>query len=333
MHDFEREVMLDLARVTETAALMAARWMGKDDPIAADQAAVDGMRGMLDLVNISGVVVLGEGEKDEAPMLYNGEKVGRWNSGPKVDIAVDPLEGTSLLARGQSNALSVIVAAAHETIKPLPTYYVEKLAVGPAAKGHIDISAPVRENLRVIAAIDGKRVQDLTVAILDRERHAQLIHDVREVGCRITLIPAGDVAAGVAVALSESGIDVLYGVGGSPEALLTAAALKCLGGDMQVRLYRRDEAERVAVERQFPNTKWNRIMGINDLIKGNEIIFAATGVTDGNMLRGVHYKDKVATTESLLMRAHTGTVRFIQTRHDLELKTLRSRVQDNEISL
>ena len=264
-------------------------------------------------------------------MLYNGEQVGRWSSGPKVDIAVDPLEGTSLLAKGLPNALSVIVATAHGTMQPLPTLYVEKLAVGPAAKGQIDISAPVRENLRVIAALDGRRVQDITVAILDRERHRGLIQEVREIGCRIKLIPAGDVAAGVAVALEDSGIDVLYGAGGSPEALLTAAALKCLGGDMQVRLYFRDDEERARVLEHWQGDE-DTVLGIDDLIRGNDVIFSATGVTDGDMLRGVRYKGKVATTESLLMRAHTGTVRFVRTRHDLSLKTLRSRVQNQEVT-
>lgn len=330
MVDHEREVMLDFVRVTETAALRAAPWMGKGDREAADDAAVDGMRGMLDLVRIRGTVVIGEGEKDKAPMLYVGESVGT-GEGPEVDIAVDPLEGTRLLANGMPNALSVLVAAERGAILPVPTFYMEKIAVGPAAAGHIDINAPVRENLRVVAAVLGRRVSEVTVVILDRPRHARLIEEVRQVGARIKLITDGDVAAGIATALEGTGVDMLMGIGGAPEGVLTAAALKCLGGEIQCRLWLQspeDEARAHAAGL----TDSRRVYTQDDLVRGDRVIFAATGVTDGDLLKGVRYYGRTARTHSLLMRAHTKTVRMVETIHNLEYKTLRSRRQNQEIA-
>ena len=329
MQDREREVMLDFLRVTETAALRAAPWMGKGNKEAADEAAVDGMRGMLDLVRVRGTVVIGEGEKDKAPMLYVGEEVGT-GEGPEVDIAVDPLEGTRLVANGLPNALSVLVAAERGSVLPVPSFYMQKIAVGPRAAGHIDINAPVRENLRVVAAVLGKRVTELTVVILDRPRHARLIQEVRELGARIKLISDGDVAAGIATALEGTGVDMLLGIGGAPEGVLTAAALKCLGGEIQCRLWfaSPEEEARAAAAGFDPH----RVYTQDDLIRTDRVIFAATGVTDGDLLRGVRYEGRTARTHSLLMRAHTKTVRIIETIHHLEHKTLRSRRRNEEIA-
>ncbi|HEY8425876.1 MAG TPA: class II fructose-bisphosphatase [Limnochordales bacterium] len=329
MHDREREVMLDFLRVTETAALRAAPWMGKGDKQAADDAAVDGMRGMLDLVRVRGTVVIGEGEKDKAPMLYVGEEVGT-GDGPEVDIAVDPLEGTRLVANGLPNALSVLVAAERGSVLPVPSFYMQKIAVGPRAAGHIDINAPVRENLRVVAAVLGKRVTELTVVILDRPRHARLIQEVRELGARIKLISDGDVAAGIATALEGTGVDLLLGIGGAPEGVLTAAALKCLGGEIQCKLWfsSPEEESRAAASGFQPD----RVYTQDDLIGTDRVIFAATGVTDGDLLKGVRYEGRTARTHSLLMRAHTKTVRVIETIHHLEHKTLRSRRRNEEVA-
>ena len=327
--DHEREVMLDFVRVTETAALRAAPWMGKGDREAADAGAVDGMRGMLDLVRVRGTVVIGEGEKDKAPMLYVGEQVGT-GDGPEVDIAVDPLEGTRLLAHGLPNALSVLVAAERGSIMPVPTFYMEKIAVGPQAAGHIDITAPVRENLRVVAAVLGRPVTELTVVILDRPRHAKLIQEVREVGARIKLISDGDVAPAIAAAMEGTGVDMLLGIGGAPEGVLTAAAMKCLGGELQCRLWLQSEEDEARAH-AAGFTDFKRVYNQDDLIKGDRVIFAATGVTDGDLLRGVRYFGRTARTQSLLMRAQTKTIRFIDTIHNLEHKTLRSRRRNQEI--
>ncbi|MBI2914780.1 MAG: class II fructose-bisphosphatase [Firmicutes bacterium] len=322
--------MLDFVRVTETAALRAARWMGKGDKLAADQAAVDGMRGMLDLVNISGVVVLGEGEKDKAPMLYLGERVGRGTGEPEVDVAVDPLEGTRLVANGLPNAISVIVTAGRGCILPVPSFYMQKIAVGPRAMGHIDINAPVRENIRVVAAVLGRKPHDLTVVILDRPRHKQLIEEVRATCARIKLISDGDVAAGIATGLEGTGVDMLMGIGGAPEGVLTAAALKCLGGEIQCKLWLPEEADRKkAAAAGFDRP--DRVFTIEDMVKGDSVLFAATGVTDGDLLKGVRYRGTTATTTSLLMRARTKTIRTIETTHNLEHKTVRSRQQDTEL--
>lgn len=329
--DVEREVMLDFVRVTETAALRAAQWMGKGNKNEADQAAVDGMRGMLDLVNVRGTVILGEGEKDEAPMLYNGEQIGRGESSGRVlDIAVDPLEGTRLVATGAPGAMSVIVAAEAGSILPVPAFYMEKLAVGPAAAPHVDIDAPPAHNIRLVALALDKRPENVTVVILDRPRHEELIRQVREAGARIKLISDGDVSAGIATALDGSGVDMLLGIGGAPEAVLTAAALRCLGGELQTRLWLpTEEAKERAIAGGF--TDFDKVYRGTDLVKSDSVIFAATGVTDGDLLRGVRYQGKTARTHSVVMRARTRTIRFVETVHHLEYKTLRSRRENREI--
>lgn len=330
MEDKERVIMLDLVRVTETAALRAARWMGMGNKEAADQAAVDGMRGMLDLVNFEGVVIIGEGEKDEAPMLYIGEHVGSGN-GEVVDVAVDPLEGTRLVAQGLPNAMSVFVAAKKGSLKAIPTFYMDKIAVGPAAAGHIDINAPVRENLRVVAAALGRKVRDLTVVILNRPRHEKLISEVRACGARIKLISDGDVSAGMATALPDTGVDMLMGIGGSPEGVLTAAALRCLGGEIQAKIWLQSEEERKkALDAGYDPDK---VYITDDLAAGDSIIFVATGITDGDLLRGVRYYGDRAVTHSVVMRAKTRTVRFIEAHHDLRYKTLRSKQEKKELSV
>ena len=323
VEDREREIVLELVRVTETAALLAGRCMGMGDKELVDAAAVDGMRGMLSLVNISGRVVIGEGEKDRAPMLYNGERVGTGLVEDELDIAVDPVEGTRLVADGLPNALSVIVAAARDSLMPVPTFYMHKLAVGQRARDYIDINAPVRENLRVVAAALGKKVRDLTVVILNRPRHADLVREVREAGARIKFIQDGDVAGAISTSVPDTGVDMLMGTGGAPEAVLAAAALKCLGGEIQTKMWVRDaEDEARARAASFEDT--TQVYTSEDLAKGKSIVFCATGITDGDMLKGVRYNGEHATTDSIVMRARTGTVRRIQTSHDLSKKTLHS---------
>jgi len=323
VEDREREIMLELVRVTETAALRAARCMGMGDCNLVDDAAVDGMRGMLSLININGTIVIGEGEKDQAPMLYCGERVGTGRDECDVDLAVDPVEGTRLVANGLPNAISVMVVADRGALMPVPTFYMHKIAVGPEARDYIDINAPVRENLRVVAAALGRKVRDLTVVILNRPRHTQLISEVRECGARIKLIQDGDVAAAISTALPNTGVDLLMGIGGAPEAVLTAAAIKCLGGELQTKLWIRDDEDAArARERGFDDLE--RVYCSEDLAHGNSIVFAATGITDGDMLQGVRYYAQKATTESIVMRMLTGTVRRIHTTHDLSRKTLRS---------
>lgn len=330
MKDREREIMLDMVRVTEAAALMAGRYMGNGDKEKVDGAAVDAMRGMLDLMSVKGTVVIGEGEKDHAPMLYIGEKVGNGHCDLEVDIAVDPIEGTRLVANGLPNALSILVFAAQGSLAPIPSFYTEKIIVGPEAKGYIDLDAPIRENLRVVAASLGKKVRDLTVAILDRPRHQKMIQEIRELGARICLILDGDVAAGIASCLNTR-IDMVIGIGGATEGVLTAVAVKCLGGDMQVRIWPRDDAEREKILGMVEERELSRIYSADDLAKGESLIFAATGVTDGDLLKGVHYRGNFATTNSIVMRMRTGTVRTIETMHNLNRKTIRSMTHKAEI--
>ncbi len=332
VEDREREIMLELVRVTETAALRAGRCMGMGDLNLVDGAAVDGMRGMLSLVNIKGTIVIGEGEKDHAPMLYNGEEVGTGMDDQELDIAVDPVEGTRLVANGLPNAISVIVVASKGSLMPVPTFYMQKLAVGPEAKDYIDINAPVRENLRVVAAALGRRVKDLTVVILDRPRHTELIREVREAGARIKLISDGDVAGAISTALPSTGVDLLMGIGGAPEAVITAAAMKCLGGEIQTKLWVRNE-EDAARARENGFNDFDRVYSSEDLARGDSLIFAATGITDGDMLQGVRFYGPKATTESIVMRMLTGTVRRIHTTHDLSRKTLRSFQAGQEMAL
>ncbi|QWK10785.1 MAG: class II fructose-bisphosphatase [Thermoflexus hugenholtzii] len=309
----DRNLALELVRVTEAAALAAGRWMGRGDREAADRAAVEAMRLMLRSIDMDGVVVIGEGEKDEAPMLYNGERIGNGRP-PQVDVAVDPIDGTRLLALGRPGALAVIVLSERGTMfSPGRIVYMHKLAVGPEAREVIDLDAPVVENLRRIARAKGKDVDDLTVVILDRERHADLIREVRAAGARIKLIPDGDVSAALMTAFPDSGIDLLIGIGGSPEGVIAAAALKCLGGELQARLWPRNEEERrFAAEMGYD---LHRILTADDLVRGDNIFFAATGITDGEILRGVRYTGTGARTHSLVMRSRSGTIRFVEAHH------------------
>ncbi|MDQ3540875.1 MAG: class II fructose-bisphosphatase [Chloroflexota bacterium] len=314
--DFSRNLSLELARVTEAAALMSGRWMGRGQKEAADQAAVDAMRQVLDSIEMEGEVVIGEGEKDEAPMLYYGERVGR-SDYPKVDIAVDPVEGTRLLALGMPNAICVLAIAERGALyKWEHISYMEKIAVGPDAKGVIDLNSSVADNLERVAEAKKRKVDDLTIVVLDRPRHVQLIRDIRGAGARLKLISDGDVAGSLLAAMQGTGIDVLMGTGGSPEAVISACALKCVGGDMQCRLYPRNDDERAIAEKNAIDL--TRLYGIDDLVGGDDVFFAATGITDGELLDGVHYGAEGATTHSLVMRAVTGTVRYIHSTHRLE---------------
>lgn len=304
---------MELVRATESAALAAARWVGRGDKIGADGAAVDAMRLSLSSVQMAGVVVIGEGEKDEAPMLYNGEEVGD-GSDPKVDVAVDPIDGTTLTANGVSNALSVIAVGERGSMfDPGPSFYMTKIAVGPSAVGSIDITASPTQNLRWIAKAKQTSVRDLTAIILDRPRHAELIAEVRASGARIRLIADGDVYGGIASAWPDAGVDVLFGIGGTPEGVITAAALKAMGGEMQAQLNPQTDAERSAVLEY--GLDLDQVLTQEDLVRGENCFFAATGLTDGQLLRGVRFDSRGARTQSLVMRSRSGTVRFIDARH------------------
>jgi fructose-1,6-bisphosphatase II len=311
----DRNLAMELVRVTEAAALAAARWMGRGDKEGADGAAVDAMRIVLHSVPMDGIVVIGEGEKDEAPMLYNGEHIGD-GSPPATDIAVDPIDGTRLTATGQPSAVSVIAVSERGTMfDPGPCVYMEKIATGPDAAHVIDITKTPAENLRAIAEAKNEDITDVTAVILDRPRHADLVAEVRAAGARIRLIPDGDVAGAISTAWPETGADVLFGIGGTPEGVITAAALKCMGGAMQGRLYPRDDEERAAaIAFGFD---LDRVLHIDDLVQGDNCFFAATGITDGDLLKGVHYDARGATTQSLVMRSKSGTVRMINARHQL----------------
>ncbi|MBI2170263.1 MAG: class II fructose-bisphosphatase [Actinobacteria bacterium] len=309
----DRNLALELVRVTEAAALAAGRWMGRGDKEAADGAAVDAMRVVLGTVSMDGVVVIGEGEKDEAPMLFNGEVVGD-GSPPQVDIAVDPIDGTTLTSLGRPNAIAVIAVAEQGTMfDPGPCVYMEKIAVGEAAKDAIDLNASVTDNLHAVAKALDKDVDDVTVVVLDRDRHNDIIKECRDNGARIRLIPDGDVAGAISVALPDSGADILFGIGGTPEGVIAACALKCLGGAMQGRLWPRDDGERSAAEAEGYDV--DRVLHLDDLVSGEDVFFAATGVTDGDLLRGVRYTGGGATTQSLVTRSKSGTVRKIDAEH------------------
>jgi len=312
----DRNLALELVRVTESAAMAASRWVGRGDKNGADKAAVDAMRTVLSTVPMTGVVVIGEGEKDEAPMLYNGEVVGDGTK-PDTDVAVDPIDGTTLTSLGRGNALSVIAVSEKDTMfDPGPCVYMEKIAVGPTAAGSIDITASATQNLRWIARAKGEDVRDLTVMILDRDRHKELIAEVRATGARIKLISDGDIFAAIAAASSEAGVDVLFGIGGTPEGVVTAAALKCMGGEIQGRLWPRDETERkAALDLGYDVSK---VLTTNDLVQGDNCFFAATGITDGELLKGVRYEPGVVHTQSLVMRSRSGTVRTIDAVHRID---------------
>lgn len=319
----ERELALEFARVTEAAALAAARWVGKGDKEAADDAAVAAMRVMFDSVSIAGTVVIGEGEMDEAPMLYIGEKVGI-GVPPEVDIAVDPLEGTNIVAKGGMGAIAVLAAAPRGTLLHAPDMYMDKIAVGPECKGRIHLDATVKENLREAARALNKLISEVTVVILDRPRHQQIIEDVRRAGARIRLITDGDVSPAVAAAYEDSGVDILIGIGGAPEGVITAAALQCLGGDFQGRLCpegaEAEEETRRCHEMGIPDV--NKLFTIDELASPEDVIFCATGITDSFLLKGVRYFKRRAVTETLVMRSTSGTIRHITANHHLDKKPL-----------
>ena len=311
-----RNLALELVRVTETAAIAASRWVGRGAKNDADQVAVDGMRKMINTVSMNGVIVIGEGEKDQAPMLFNGEQVGDGN-GPSVDVAVDPIDGTTLTAKGMNNAISVIALAERGTMfDPTTVFYMKKLVVGPEAADVVDITAPVKENLRRIAKAKHRDIESLTVVLLDRPRHDQLVKEIRETGARIKFITDGDVAGAVEAAHDETGIDALMGIGGTPEGIIAACAMKCLGGVIQAILHPRDEAER---EKAIANgMDLEKVLTTNDLVSGENVFFAATGITDGELLKGIRFTNRYIQSNSLVMRSRSKTIRFISSEHPLQ---------------
>ncbi len=315
----DRELSLEFVRVTEAAAIACGRLMGKGDKIGADQLAVDAMRAAFDSVNIDGTVVIGEGEMDEAPMLYIGEKVGA--GGLKVDIAVDPLEGTNLVAKGLPGAIAVIAIAPQGCLLHAPDMYMDKIAVGPKAAGKINIDAPVKENLKAVASAMDRKVEDLTVVILDRERHAKIIKEVREAGARIKLITDGDVSPAINAAIEGTGVHMLLGIGGAPEGVIAAAALKCLGGDMQGRLWPENDND-MQRALNMGITDINKVFTIDDLACGEDVMFAATAITQGDLLHGVNYFGGGVRTHSISMRYRSGTVRFVDAIHKYDRKPL-----------
>ncbi len=309
----DRNLAMELMRATEAAALAAGRWMGRGDKNAADGAAVEAMRVVLASVRMEGVVVIGEGEKDEAPMLFNGEQIGD-GSPPSMDIAVDPVDGTTLTSLGRGGAIAVIAMSERGTMfDPGPCVYMEKIAAGPAAIDVIDINAPVKANLEAVAKALGEKVSDVTAVILDRDRHTDIIRECREAGARIRLIPDGDVAGAISVAWRNSGNDILFGVGGTPEGVIAACALKALGGTIQGKLWPRNDEERTAA--LDAGYDLDKVLMLDDLVSGDDVFFAATGITDGELLRGVRYWGEGAGTQSLVMRSKSGTIRVIDAQH------------------
>ncbi len=308
---------MELVRVTEAAALASARWMGRGKKDEADDAATTAMRNVFDTVPMKGTVVIGEGEMDEAPMLYIGEKLGT-GYGQRVDVAVDPLEGTNIVASGGWNALAVIAVADHGNLLHAPDMYMDKIAVGPEAVGKIDINAPLVDNITAVAKAKNKDIEDVVATILNRPRHEQIIQQLREMGVRIKLINDGDVAGAINTAFDSTGVDILFGSGGAPEGVLAAVALKCLGGEIQGKLIPQDDSELQRCIKMGIDV--NKVLLMEDLVKGDDAIFAATGVTDGELLRGVQFKASYGETQSVVMRAKSGTVRFIDGRHSLKKK-------------
>jgi fructose-1,6-bisphosphatase II len=306
---------MELVRVTEAGAMAAARWIGRGEKESADQAAVDAMRFVLDSVSMRGVVVIGEGEKDEAPMLYNGEEVGN-GEGPEVDVAVDPLEGTRLTALGQPNAIAVIAVAERGTmLYPGAAFYMEKIAVGPEAIDAIDIERSATENVGAVAEALGKTPREVDIVVLERERHDELIAELRDAGARVRLVRDGDVAPAIAAAQPGTGVDMLYGIGGTPEGVISAAALKCVGGGIQGRLWPRNDEERQKLLNEGLDPA--RVLHTNDLVSGEDVFVAATGVTTGSLLQGVRYTQGGATTDSIVMRSRSGTVRRVVAQQSL----------------
>jgi fructose-1,6-bisphosphatase II len=309
----DRNLALELVRVTEAAALGAARWIGRGDKVGADQAAVDAMRLMLDTVTMDGVVVIGEGEKDEAPMLYNGERVGD-GEGHQVDVAVDPLEGTRLTALGMPNAIAVVAVAERGTMFfPGAAVYMDKIAAGPEGIEVVDIDAPPKENVERVARAKGVKPSEISVVVLERDRHENLIAELREIGAKVNLIPDGDVAPAIAAAQPGTGVDLLMGIGGTPEGVIAAAALKCVGGGVQGKLWPRNDEERQALVDAGIDP--DRVLRTDDLVSGDDCFVAATGVTTGSLLRGVSYRHDSVVTHSIVMRSRSGTVRMIEARH------------------
>ena len=311
-----RNLALELVRVTETAAIAASRWIGRGEKNLADQEAVDAMRRMIGTVAMNGIVVIGEGEKDNAPMLYNGEKVGD-GSGPACDVALDPIDGTTLTAKGMNNAISVIAVSERGSMfDPSAVFYMEKLVAGPESADVVDITAPAKVNLKAVAKAKHMSVSELTAVVLDRPRHDELVRDIREAGARIKFITDGDVAGAVMAARAGTGIDLLMGIGGTPEGIIAACAMKCLGGVIQGRLKPRSEEERERA--QAANLDLNQVLTTNDLVSGNDVFFAATGITDGELLKGVRFAPNGITSNSIVMRSRSQTIRLIESEHPVE---------------
>ncbi|WP_342508441.1 class II fructose-bisphosphatase [Sporosarcina sp. FSL K6-2383] len=315
----ERSLSMELVRVTEAAAVSASRWMGRGLKNEADDAATTAMRNVFDTIPMQGIVVIGEGEMDEAPMLYIGEELGT-GQGPEVDVAVDPLEGTNIVAAGGWNALAVIAIADKGNLLHAPDMYMDKIAVGPEAVGKVSLDASVTENLHAVAKAKNKEIGDIVATVLARDRHAKIIEEIRAAGARIKLITDGDVAAAINTAFDETGVDIMFGIGGAPEGVIAAAGLKCLGGELQGRLMPMNDAERERCEKMGIDVE--KILYMDDLVKGDDAIFAATGVTDGELLRGVQFKGGYSETHSLVMRSKSGTIRFVEGRHSMEKKPL-----------
>lgn len=346
-YDFERIVEIDFIRATEAAALNSYQWLGRGEKEKADAAACDAIRGMFDLINVCGEVVIGEGIKDNAPGIFKGEHLGQWNPGaPKFDIALDPIDGTTNISKGLPNSISVIAAASPEpgvdfALQDIPSFYMMKLAYGPAVKLHaqktgidcLKLNQAVDESLVVVARALHKRVQDLTVCVMDRPRHARLIQEIRSAGCSLRMISEGDITAAIAPSLPDSGIDLFIGIGGAPEAVLTAAAVKCLGGDIQAQMWPRDAADREALIAAGYGEQLNKVFTADDLARGKNIIFCATGISDSPLLPGLKLVGNTAITHSILMRAKQKTVRYITTHHNLLEKTIRLRSSRQEMHL
>ncbi len=311
----DRNLAMELVRVTEAAAMAAGRWVGRGDKNGGDGAAVDAMRQLIGSVSMRGIVVIGEGEKDEAPMLFNGEEVGN-GEGPWCDVAVDPIDGTTLMAKGMPGSVAVLAVAERGTMfDPSAVFYMEKLTVGPEAADVIDITMPVAENIHRVAAAKHIDVSDVSVCVLDRPRHAELVREIRRTGARVNFITDGDVAGAISAARPNTGIDLLYGIGGTPEGIITAVAMKCMGGAMQGRLWPRDDAERARAIAAGHDL--DRVLTVDDLVRSDNVFFCATGITDGELLRGVHYRAGGCTTQSIVMRSKSGTVRMIDGYHRL----------------
>lgn len=313
----ERSLSMELVRITEAAAIASSKWMGRGLKNEADDAATTAMRNVFDTIPMRGIVVIGEGEMDEAPMLYIGEELGT-GQGPEVDVAVDPLEGTNIVAAGGWNALAVLAIADRGNLLNAPDMYMEKIAVGPESVGKIDINAPVIDNLRAVAKAKNKDIEDVVATVMNRPRHDKIIQEIREAGARIKLINDGDVAGAINTAFDQTGVDILFGTGGAPEGVIAAVGLKCLGGELQGKLLPQNEEEaQRCIDMGIDVTK---VLKMDDLVKGDDCIFAATGVTDGELLRGVQLKGGFAKSHTLVMRAKSGTVRFVEGRHSLKKK-------------